>query len=90
MPQNDVLLRAVMGRPSAGENRFRDESMGTRLSRRSPRAACYRHLVSIKVGIERMAHRMNLDGFSVHQHRLERLNPQPVKRGRAFSITGCS
>ena len=44
----------------------------------------HRHLVAVEVGVERRAdQRMNLDGLAFHQHRLERLNAQAVKRGSA-------
>ena len=44
-----------------------------------------RHLVAVKVGIERRAHqRVDLDGLALDQHRLEGLNPQPVQRGSAI------
>ena len=42
------------------------------------------HLVAVEVRVERGANqRVNADGFSFHQHRLERLNAQAVKRGSA-------
>ena len=44
----------------------------------------YRHLVAVEVGVERGANqRVDLDGFAFHQHRLECLNTQAVKRGSA-------
>ena len=49
----------------------------------------HRHLVAVEVGIERVANqRVNLDGFSVHQHRLERLDPEPVQCGGAVQHHG--
>jgi hypothetical protein len=39
-----------------------------------------RHLVAVEVGIECGAdERVNFDGFTFHQHRLECLNAQAVK-----------
>ena len=42
-----------------------------------------RHLVAIEVGVEgRADERMQLDGLTLDQHGLERLNAEPVKRRR--------
>ena len=44
----------------------------------------YRHLVAVEVCVERGAdQRVNLDGLAFHQHRLESLNAQAVKRWSA-------
>ena len=43
-----------------------------------------RHLIAVEVGVERRAdQRMDADRLALDQHRLERLDPQPVERGRA-------
>ena len=42
-----------------------------------------RHLVTVKVGVERGTHQgVQLDGFAFNQNRLERLNTQAVQGGR--------
>ena len=42
----------------------------------------HRHLVPIEVRVERRAHeRVDLDGLALHEHGLERLDPEPVQRG---------
>ncbi len=42
------------------------------------------HLIAVEVCVERGAdQRVNLDGFAFHQHRLEGLNAEAVKRGSA-------
>ena len=47
------------------------------------------HLVAVEVRVERGAdERMNADGFSFHQHGLERLNAEAVKRGSAVEKHG--
>ena len=44
----------------------------------------HRHLVPVEVGVERRAdERVDLDGLALHEHRLERLDPQAVERRRA-------
>ena len=40
-----------------------------------------RHLISVKISVKRRAHqRVNLDGFSFHQHWLKGLNTKTVER----------
>ena len=41
------------------------------------------HLVTVEVGVERLTgQRVQLDSFTLNQHRLERLNTQAVQRRR--------
>ncbi len=48
-----------------------------------------RHLVAVEVGVERRAdQRVNLDGLAFHEHRLERLNAEAVKRRSAVQQDG--
>src|SRR5579862_394801 len=48
-----------------------------------------RHLVAVEVGIERGAdQRVNLDGLAFHEHRLECLNAETVKRRSAVQQNG--
>ena len=43
----------------------------------------HRHLVAVKVGVERRTHqRVQLNGAALNQHRLERLDAQPVQSRR--------
>src|SRR5438105_3154841 len=47
------------------------------------------HLVAVEVRVERRAHqRMDADRLAFHQHRLERLDPEAVQRGRAVQEHG--
>ena len=44
----------------------------------------HRHLVAIEVRVERRAdHRVNAQRLSFNEHRLKRLDPEPVQRGSA-------
>ncbi len=49
----------------------------------------HRHLVAVEVGVERRAdERVDPDRLAFDEHRLERLDAQPVKRGRAVQEDG--
>ena len=52
--------------------------------RRPTQRHMHRHLISVEVRVERRAdQRVNLNRAAVHQHRLKRLDAQPVQRRRA-------
>ena len=75
----------AIGRPWAGDRMlFADSIRIARLGLRLGRQRHVdRHLVAVEVRVERGAHeRVDLDRLALHEDRLERLDPQPVQRGR--------
>ena len=84
--EHDVLRRnrdrrAVRRREDVVAREHQHRRLDLRLGRQRN---VNRHLVAVEVGVERRAdERMDADRLALDQHRLERLDPQPVKRRRA-------
>ena len=69
---------AVRGFQDVVARQHEDPRLELRLERQRN---VHRHLVAVEVRVERRAHeRVNADGLPLHEHRLEGLDPQPVKR----------
>ena len=83
-PQHDVLRRYRDRRAVGGRQdvvRRHHQHGGFDLSLRRQRDV-HRHLVAVEIGVECRAHeRMDPNGLAFDQHRLERLNPEPMERG---------
>ncbi len=76
----------VMGPPCAGERILLEASISVAASiwASGRERNVDGHLVAIEIRIERRAdQRVNLEGFTFHQHWLESLNAEAVQRGRA-------
>ena len=73
--------RTAVGRlEDVVRRQHQDAGLGLRLGRQRQ---VHRHLVTVEVGVERGAdQRVDLDGLALDQLRLERLDAEPVQRGR--------
>ena len=82
-PSTMSWVGVASGRPLAGERMLFAESMSTRASAcaSAERGRCDGHLVAVEVGVERVAdERVHLDRLALDEHRLERLDAEPVQR----------
>ena len=82
---------ATVGSPLLGSSRFlRRKHDLPRLGHRFPRQGdVHGHLVAVEVSVEGGADQgMNLDRAALDEHRLKRLNAQPVERGGAVQEDG--
>ena len=77
---------AVRGREDVVRAEHQHRSFHLRFGRKRN---VHGHLVAVEVRVERGAdERMDADGFSFHEHGLERLNAEAVKRGSAVEKHG--
>ena len=81
----------AIGWPDAGDRMLFDDIISTEASicASGDERNVHRHLVAVEVGVERRAdERMDPDRLALDEHRLERLDAQPMQRRRAVQQDG--